>query len=69
MEIKTKLSVKQNCWFIYQHAVGNSAVLAIEVKVNQDKCMIFYDMSVNGVCVHLPEEMCFATKQELIESL
>ena len=73
MEIKIKYKVKDLVWFYHNGKATEATIYKIDIEVYAEKTTIRYmvDIGIMGSAKFetAKEELCFLTKQELIDSL
>jgi len=73
MEIKTKLDVDQNAYFMQDNKIQTKAIKHIQINVSLDAFLntevnVKYTVNENSITM-LYESEVFATKQDLLNSL
>ena len=73
MEIKTKLDLNQNCWFMIQNKPECAMITEIEIRKTIHESVVTYTIDKNPAGTQFTtrylESNVFPTKQELIDSL
>lgn len=69
MTIETKFNPKDRVLILHDNKVTELEVLVVRAWINTESVSISYRMRLGADYADIPEEKCFATKDDLIKSL